>query len=79
MPNTLIKHELDGYSRIRTGQYGGEWFLLFDCALLKDGKVVLVSSLSPRGKPLVAVDQFSQRCIRAERALRPEPRWSDQF
>src|SRR5579862_4158243 len=70
MTDTLIEDEFNGDSRIRAGQYSGEWLLFFGRVLFKNREIMLVSGQAARGESFVAIHQFSQSRVRAKRTLR---------
>jgi hypothetical protein len=69
LTNALIEHKLYGHSRVGTGKYSGEWFLLFHGTLLENRKILFVSGQTACHKSLVAIHQLGQCRIRGSGAL----------
>jgi len=70
MADTLIESQLDRDAGIGAREHRREWFLLFDCVLFEDRKVLLTGGEMARREASIAIHQFLQRSTGAELALR---------
>ncbi len=70
MADALVENQLDGHTRIRARQHGGERLLLFGRLCLEYIEIFGERGHSALGKAPVAVDQLLQRRLGTQRGLR---------